>query len=275
MAPLHTGLLKSSPYETNQLAAGTYTFAVKNIDTTGLESLAAKFIEITIGDPRLAGAIDTIDDYADQWPGTKTGCYRDPATGFLYPLDNSDWTEIPATWAGWSSWNHDPVSPVVYERQYDVGIVTSFIPLVNFTADGTATVEISHSDDGSSWSSYIPAGTIITARYLRVRISVAGAYPVINSLVTTLSAQPVEEYIDDIDTSTLAGSYRIGTGDIRLPITKPYAVIKKASIVLQNVGAGWSWELIDKDSTVGPRVKIYNSSGVLADAVIDAEIRGV
>jgi hypothetical protein len=46
-------------------------------------------------------------------------------------------------------------------------------------------------------------------------------------------------------------------------------------IALQNVGAGWSWELIDKDTSVGPRVKIYNSSNTAADATIDALVRGI
>lgn len=38
LEPLHTGLLTASPYETNQLAAGTYTFAVKGFDDSGIES---------------------------------------------------------------------------------------------------------------------------------------------------------------------------------------------------------------------------------------------
>ena len=39
--------------------------------------------------------------------------------------------------------------------------------------------------------------------------------------------------------------------------------------------AGWSWELIDKNTAIGPRIKIYNASNALADANIDATVRGL
>jgi len=77
-----------------------------------------------------------------------------------------------------------------------------------------------------------------------------------------LSAQTIIEYIEDQSSVSLAGAYRIGVGDIRVPITKVYNAIKKVDIMLQSVGAGWSVELIDKDTVVGPRIKIYNASNV-------------
>jgi hypothetical protein len=47
---------------------------------------------------------------------------------------------------------------------------------------------------------------------------------------------------------------------------------------LQNVGAGWSWELISKTQIVNSEpaaeFKVYNSSGTLANATIDVELRG-
>jgi len=90
-----------------------------------------------------------------------------------------------------------------------------------------------------------------------------------------LDAKPVEEIINDLDTSTLTGAYRIGTGDIRLPITETYAIVRYVFVTLQNVGSGWTWELIDKDTTTGPRIKIYDSTGTLADATIDAQVQGL
>lgn len=101
------------------------------------------------------------------------------------------------------------------------------------------------------------------------------AVPKIKQLRIVLSANPVEEIIQDLATSGLAGAYRIGVGDIRLPITKTYAVIRKVDVTLQSVAAGWSWVLIDKDTTVGPRIKIYDATNTLADAVIDATVTGL
>lgn len=274
MTALHQGLLLASPFESNLLAAGTYTFAVKYVDLAGNESASAAFITTSIGDPRIAGAIEDINE-APSWTATKTSCHVDAATGWLVADGTGTWSSLPATWAGWSEWNTAPVSPLVYQREIDLGVIVGFVPLVSVTADGTATVEEQHSDNGSSWSSWAVAGPLVTARYIRVRATVAGAYPKLKTMRITLSASPITEVIEDLDTSTLTGSYRIGVGDIRLPKTKSYAVIRKVGLTLQSVGAGWSWELIDKDTSVGPRVKIYNASNALADAVIDADILGL
>lgn len=103
----------------------------------------------------------------------------------------------------------------------------------------------------------------------------AGAYPVLKSVVTILDAKPVTEDINDLNTATLTGAHRIGVGDIRLPISNSYATIRRVQVALQSVGGGWTWELVDKDTTVGPRIKIYNGSGILADASIDATIGGL
>lgn len=77
MTPMHQGVLKASPFETNQLAAGTYTFAIKNVDGAGNESANALFIgPVTIGDPRIAGALG---DFTENpaWAGTKYDCHID------------------------------------------------------------------------------------------------------------------------------------------------------------------------------------------------------
>lgn len=273
MTALHTGVLNASPFESNQLAAGQYDFAIKAVDTTGNVSESAKFINLTIGDPRLAGVLEVFDEWNDGWPGAKTSCHVELLTGYIQPDDTaaSPWVR---TWAG-IKWLITPASPVVYERTIDVGVVTAFTPLINFTGTGTPAITEAHSNDGATYTSYAAAGSLITARYIKIKVSVAGAWPIMENVQTILSATPLSEDIEDLATSSLSGSYRIAAGDIRLPITKTYAVIRKIDVVLQNVGAGWSWELIDKDTSVGPRIKIYNASNTLADATIDATVRGL
>ncbi len=142
-------------------------------------------------------------------------------------------------------------------------------------AAGSVTVEESHSNDNVSYTAFAAAGTQITARYVKIKVTVAGgSIPSITSMNIKLSGNTITEEINDLDTSTLTGSYRIGTGDIRLPIANAFTQITQLQVTLQNVGAGWSWELIDKDVAVGPRIKIYNASNALADATIDAYVRG-
>jgi hypothetical protein len=142
-------------------------------------------------------------------------------------------------------------------------------------ADGSQTIEERHSDDDISYTAYAAIGPLVDARYIDIRVTVTGAFPKIKTERIILSASPLVEFINDLDTSTLTGSYRIGTGDIRLPITKPFLVVKKVEVSPQSVGAGWSVDYVDKDTSVGPHVKLYNGSNALTDATIDARIEGV
>lgn len=271
MTPLHTELLVSSPFETNMLAAGTYTFATKAVDTTGNESANAKFINMTIGDPRLAGVIAVYDEQS-AWTGTKTNCHLETLTGYLQPneTDANPWI------SNWSrKWIKTPAGSITYERKFDLGTVAAFTPLVTVTGTGTQTVQEAHSNDDVTYTAYAATGTLITARYVKVKVTLTDAWPEMRQMTTILSATPITEDINDKATSTLTGAYRIGVGDIRLPKTKSYSVINAINVVLQNVGAGWSWELIDKDTVTGPRIKIYNAANALADATIDATIKGL
>lgn len=272
LAAMHTGLLLASPFESNQLAAGDYTFAIKAVDAFGNESVNAAFIQASLGDPRLAGALDVLTEHADGWPGTKTSCHLEPESGFLQPNETaaSPWVR---TWTG-AKWINTPAGSITYERLIDVGVVAAFTPLVTVVGDGTITITEAHSDDNVTYTSFAAAGTTIVARYIKIRIVATGAWPTLKDATTILSAAPVSQDTEDLDTSTLTGSYRIGTGDIRIPLTKAFASITKVDVTLQNVGAGWSWELIDKDTAVGPRIKIYNASNSLADATIDVTVRG-
>jgi hypothetical protein len=91
--PLHTSVIKASPFETNQLAAGQYTFMIKAIDTSGNESTDAVTVISTIGDPRLAGALVQVECRALGWPGTKTDCFVDPA-GELVASGTVTWDDL-------------------------------------------------------------------------------------------------------------------------------------------------------------------------------------
>lgn len=271
--PLHDGLLTASPWESNLLDAGEYTFAVKAVDDSGIESANATFVIADLGDQRIAGVLMSVLPHTQGWPGTKTDCYVVGTA--LEAKDNDTWASH-TTWSGWTRWNKTPKTSIIYEHAVlDIGGILPFTPLADVICAGTATVEESHSNDNASYSGWAAAGSPITARYIKIRVTVTGAtIPVINLVNIKLLAESVSEEINDLLTSTLSGSYRIGTGDIRLPIAKTYQLITQVQVTLQNVGAGWSWELIDKDNAVGPRIKIYNASNTLADASIDAFIRG-
>jgi hypothetical protein len=278
-------------FETNQLAAGDYTFGIKMIDSSGNESENAVVITGTLGDPRIADAFEITNVFNDGWPGTKTNCYVDE-NGILTASNQDDWADrgAPNNWSNWTAWANNPYLTITYEHTYyDLGAIVSFTPLVSVSHNGTTlTVEERHKNNlGDAWSAYAAVGALVTARYVQIKITItktSGVIFVYNTNII-LSGEPIVEYINDLATSGLAtctpspscstSGYRIAAGDIRLPIASNFSVIRKVNLTLQNVGGGWSWELIDKDVNVGPRVKIYNASSVLSDATIDAEIQGL
>lgn len=272
LTPMHDGLLTASPWETNLLSAGGYTFAIKAIDDSGIESESALFVIAELSDPRLAGMIYNVLPHTQGWPGTKNNCHIEGIG--LYANSQKTWADL-TTWNDFNVWAIDPHTDIYYEHSViDLGGVLPFVPFVEVIADGTVIIEESHSSDGTTYSSFAAIGGLINARYIKIRVSINHTYPSIQSLNIKLSGKTISEEINDLNTSSLAGVYRIGVGDIRLPIANPYTQITQVNLTLQNVGPGFSYELIDKDTTVGPRIKIYNSSNALADATIDALIKG-
>lgn len=102
--PLHSGVLRSSPWEFSSLPAGQYTFAVRAKDSSGLLSEKARAVKATLGLPKGGEILFQRDSFATQWPGRTTRI--DVATGYLLgvPLSSEDWSTVPASWADWDTW---------------------------------------------------------------------------------------------------------------------------------------------------------------------------
>lgn len=289
MTNLHTGLLTVSPFETNELAAGTYTFAIKAVDSSENESAAATFINATIGNPRLRAAL-TQQTEEPIWPGTKTNCFVD--NGELRSTGTEDWTDLPATWSAITTdWGNIVAqnTTISYETaEIDLGADVTFTPLVTIaaTASVSLTIEakVGTEADGGVVGSYaallIPT---VGKRYIQFKVTAVDvAAPVISAMSIIIDGEAQLEEFEDVNTATetatwfnsiAAGHFQVGSeaGDI--------GAISKAQITaIQNVGAGYTWELINKTSTVNgfqaAEFKLYNGSGTLTDAVVDIELKG-
>lgn len=203
--------------------------------------------------------------------------------GCLEVEDAADWTDVPGTWDAWTQWNSDPGDLFVYTyRQIDVGIVYDFEVEVETQGEGARLIEVDWSEDGVTWAGWANYDSLrdrtLRARYFRVRVTVSGSGSQVLTLcrlVVLLRAETVEETLDDVDTAGLPASRRFGPGDVRLPIQTDFAIVRSVSLTFNGTGAGWTWEIIDRDSSVGPRVRIYDPSGELADALVDAVVRGL
>lgn len=288
MSELHTGVLKASPYETNQLAAGVYTFAIKTIDGSGNPSADALFIQATLGNPRLENVLVERNDHLLGWPGVLTDCYKDTDNILKAVADTGeDWDSL-GTWDSLGAWETitGRVTPILYETEtIDLGLDVNFTPLVTAEGTGLFTFEMQTGTDaqGSPQAPWVALADVTGARYIKIRCTVADAtLPTLSALTTLLDSENREDEFLDVNTATesatwfnsiAAGHFQIGSksGEI--------AAISVARIeALQNVGAGWTWELISKAVTVngepGAEFKVYNNAGTLADATIDAILRG-
>lgn len=286
MTKLHDGLLQASPFETNELAAGTYTFAIKSVDSSGNESDTALFVDATIGDPRLKNVLVSRLEHDLGWPGTKTDCL---AYGSELIATSSDTiNDLPsaisslASTIGTIGTNN---SPIYYETpEIDLGVDASFTPLVTTIADGSVTVEMKTGTDadGGVTGSYAATATVSGKRYIQIRLTVTDTSPRVQQCTILLDGESVIESFEDVDTSSETATWFSSTATGHFLVgarTDDMASITTARIVaLQNVGSGWSWELISKAQTVNSKpaaeFKVYNSGGTLADATIDVELKG-
>lgn len=264
-----------SPVESNQLLAGEYTFACRSIDTSNNGSTLL-YDQIELPGRRLGDVVAEYDEAGAGWPGTCTDCSVYVLENIIV-ADNGDTWATHATWGAWSAWNSDPASPIEYLTVVrDLGTVVTGLLDASLAALGVPVVELRYSltsndpiADPSDWSAWQDASLQFTGRYfqLRVEITADGGNPIptITGLSYLVSAPLVREYINDLDISTLTGSYRIGTGDIRVPLENTYTYLLRMGVIIQDASAGtWSWQMVDKDLTFGPRVQ-FKLNGTLAD----------
>ena len=289
LGPLHTGVLEgASPTELpDPYAAGTYTFGIKMIDTSGIESINALIINATLGPGPTEGVAVSVDAREQGWPGEKEDCHIGAPDRYLWADGAMTWATTPATWAAWTSWTTTPASPIRYTHlPIDLGLTFDYEPACSFDASGDAVVEFRHaaSSDDLEVAAWEPigdyAGTLIDSRYAQFRITVTATGPApivsIRQFTMLFRAQVVQQVISDLHTGTLAAPYRIGPGDFRVPIAGGmFAIIRHVSLSFNGVGQGWTWEVIDKAVIPGPRVKIYDENGDPADALVDIIVRGL
>ncbi len=286
MAELHTGLLRTSPHETNELSAGTYTFGIKMVDSSGNESVNAIIIEATIGDPRLREVLLSQNEFDLGWPGTKVDCFV-AFEGILEAEGNQAWSDLPGAWSSLpGSWLAivDSKTPITYTTlTIDLGSDVTFTPLVSIDPNlsVTLTMKTGTDSDGAPVGSFV-AFTTILARYIQIKVSVATTDPFIQGMTILLDGETRIEDYEDIDTSSAtAGRFeRIATGHFKLATRGSTSSITSATIrAFQNAGSGWTADLLSKTTTITadsePAVefKIYKD-GTLTDATIDVEIKG-
>lgn len=267
----------SSPVEINAPLEGVWTFSCKSRDRSG--NLSAALVRSITLSKRRSGSTYQEMPNDPAWPGTLSSMVKVGVE--LEAASASTWATLPSTWDAWTQWAVSPAASGSYTTP-GLDLETTIAGQVDATvvALGTVTVELSTSADGSTWGAWGPASDVFTARWVRLRVTVAadGSNPLatLQRLEWRVSADIKREYLNDVVVSGLTGAYRIGTGDVRAPIEKTYIVIRVATATVQDSRAGtWSVTRVDKDTTTGPRFRFY-LDGVLTDPQFtDFEIEGI
>ena len=85
------------------------------------------------------------------------------------------------------------------------------------------------------------------------------------------------EYLNDQDISTYTGVYRIGVGDVRIPLANSYALLKRIAVpAIQDNRPGWDAP-VRYDNTLAPTPRFrFTLAGVLTDPQkVDFLVEGI
>lgn len=273
----------ASPVEVNQLLSGPHTFACRSLDTTGNVSTPI-YWQITLPPRRLGNVVAEYDEADAGWAGTVTGGFVNTDNNTVEASSTTTWNSL-TTWDAWQRWSQAAAASFTYTAPVrDFGAVLTALVDVSTLAAGVATVQLRSSQTSAdpvanpaAWTAWGPADQRVTGRYLQVRATVAadGSNPlaVLSGMTYMVSAPLLNEYIDDLDITTLTGGNRIGVGDVRVPLENTYASILELQVVIQDGSGAWTWSLVDKALT-GPRVQ-FRRGGTLADpALVDFIVKG-
>ncbi len=288
--PLHIGFLTSSPFESNELSAGTWSIGIKAIDTSDNESLNAVFATATIGDPRLQNALLSRIEENLTWPGTLTDCFIGPENTLL-ATSSGDIDSLPATIDNLPSTINliaTNNSPIRYETPtIDLGADITFTPVVATTQTGTPTIEMrTHtSAEGSDLSSetWIALTQVVQERYIEIRVSVADSAAELKTMSTILDGEVVIDSFEDLDPSTESAIWfeSVAAGHFKVATRDKMAVITTAQITaIQGVTVPHTWTLVSKSATVtgnsnaAAEFKIFDDVGTLVDVLVDIELKG-
>lgn len=287
--PLGQGLITTSPWESNLLPAGDYVVAIKAQDTSGNQSATETTLQVDLGNPRLRSVLVQKVPPVEGWPGTITDAFVN-VDNELEAITVGGWANLPDTWAELGdSWaaigaTKDPIEYIT--EVIDIGRDVTFTPLTTVDAAGNPTVTMktgTDADGGVTGSFVTPAET--TGRYVQLKVSVTNPTGValIRYIEVLIDSPVVIVSYDDVNTASASANWfeSVAAGHFKIATQNNMGAINSAAIrAFQNVGAGWTFELLSKSASVSGNAnpaaefKTYNASGVLADATIDVELKG-
>lgn len=292
MIPLHTGVLRTSPFEFTLAGTGTYTFAVVGVDTSGNRSAVPFFRQVQMQAPALVDSVlilsrsagelgfpgETVYGAGGAPPPTEQITWNDAGTwdtaGTWSVASDYTW-DTPATWDEMPNWLGIVFeSPCVYtDIPIDLGARLQCYAMIDAETDGDAMIELRTSQDGVTWSAWRDPALMIDARWVQVRVTVtteAGVDPTPSDLTTVIATTVVDKVFADIDTTAMATRY--GVGDVRVPMPG-FLYIESVAVTVRSPSMAVTATVVDKDPS-GSRIRFFDAAGLATEAICDLRVRG-
>jgi hypothetical protein len=290
-ALLQQGIITDSPYILSQKLQGVVTLLIKAVDTTGNYSVNPATIVVNLGIP-------TVSNLFVSWPeaplfssGVLTGGsvvggtlqanaldlffatagepMFSPDTDVFYPVGSYDtmvysWSVTPTVLA--TLLLDFTIAASNYQIEYQRGDQGSFFgPALDYMfSPGTDPMF----GTPLPWTVWPGSLNILTAEKISFRITtVGGATQGVVSVATPkLDVPDILESFNDLV---------ISAGGTRLPLTKTYRVIENVQITVQADGnGGVTARIEDKNATLGPLIRVFNSAGTAVAGLVDIDIQG-
>ena len=255
-------------------AAGQWTLAIVTVDSLG-ELSDPTFQQSTLGDPRLREVLLFRFEEQEGWPGTLTDCYRYGTTlratgaGSIADLPATI-SALPATIVGMVARN----TPITYRTpELPIGAVTTFVPRLTVTANGTVTLRERHGDTSPLSGAFAAlTNDEITAAYIQFEVEVDDpSSPVLNTLKILIDGESRNWIKGNIDpvTETAGWFEKIAAGHYKFAPDQ-LSAISQGQLNLQSLTApGWDWTMSDRNADIGGELaaefKVWNPAGSLAD----------
>ena len=293
-APIHEGLIVSSPYIAVVRPAGYGTLMIKAVDTSGNYSVTPAAIVLDLGDAKVDNVILTVDVASKGFPGTLTNCQVVDGV-ILADEQGTMWNPNEAA----SMWHleADPMwrAATYFAMSYDFIVdappksAGSNLTLPATIGGDSWTIQYRRLGASKMWSGDPQAmwynasdsmwtpppplmpwpGSIVAQQdqyEFKVDVSFGAKRGTISALTASFDVPDISE--------TLVG-ISISSDGTRLPILKEYYEIKAVNLqLLAGTSAAFTAIVADKNVIDGPLVKCYDVSGSPIAGTVDAVIQG-
>lgn len=293
-APIHDGLIVSSPYISVVRPAGYGTLMIKAVDTSGNYSATPAAIVLDLGDAVVDNVILTVDVGAQGFPGTLTNCQvisgdvmADEQGTMWNPNDAASMWHLESD----AMWRAATYYPMTYNFTVDAPAHSagSKLTLPATIAGDSWTIQYRRLGANKMWSGdpqpmwhnatdtmwtppppMSPWPGSVVAQEDRYEFQIDISFGANRGTISALAAS-----FDVPDISETLPSVAIAIDGTRLPITKDYYEIKAVNLqLLAGTSAAFTAIVSDKDVAIGPLVKCFDISGAPISGVVDAVVQG-